>query len=218
MGEAKRKGLNVSVRRVSKANYVIPVSLRSPLHEELEWWAVESDRVIGTVILDRADNDYSWVALTEHADGFRGADFGHSHPTIDEARQELHAVMRKLSAQPARSGLTHLSWQFETSLAAEQGRLIAALKPHVVAWSRASYPAAKRRLSEALDGSQATVITEIMPREGVWLFVAMIHNRDLGTDTVAMAAPTREKIEKMTDAFHVATEMRMGAPADIRKQ
>ena len=48
------------------------------LHRELMWYATEDDAVLGVVILDLVDKDYSWVVLTENdqGPGYTATDMG----------------------------------------------------------------------------------------------------------------------------------------------
>jgi len=48
----------------------------------LIWYATDDDAVLGVVILDLADKDYSWVVLTENdqGPGFTAIDMGASLP------------------------------------------------------------------------------------------------------------------------------------------
>ena len=49
---------------------------------ELEWYATDNDRLLGTVVLDKTDQDYSWVILSRDAQGkYRAAALEASLPT-----------------------------------------------------------------------------------------------------------------------------------------
>jgi hypothetical protein len=45
------------------------------------------------------------------------------------------------------------------------------------------------------------------------LFNALFHNRDIGTDVIAMVAPSEEGVNIMAESFMKATEMRLGHPS-----
>ena len=71
-------------------------------HRELMWYASEDDAVLGVVILDLVDKDYSWAALTQsdQAAGYTTADMGQSPlPTEDDATAALHDAMRSISGK-----------------------------------------------------------------------------------------------------------------------
>ena len=62
--------------------------------------ATDDDTVIGAVILDLVDRDFSWVALTQNdqGPGYTAIDMAHSRPTVDEATATLHDVIRSVVA------------------------------------------------------------------------------------------------------------------------
>jgi hypothetical protein len=65
------------------------------LHRESMWYATDDDAVLGVVILDLVDKDYSWVVLTQSGQaGYTTSDMGVSLPTEDDATAVLHDVMR----------------------------------------------------------------------------------------------------------------------------
>jgi len=70
------------IRQVDKSRFNIPMSGHPKLHRELMWYATDDDAVLGVVILDLADKDYSWVVLTENdqGPGFTAIDMGASLP------------------------------------------------------------------------------------------------------------------------------------------
>jgi hypothetical protein len=51
------------IRQVDKSHYNIPASGDPRLHRELTWYATDDDAVLGVVILDLVDKDYSWVVF-----------------------------------------------------------------------------------------------------------------------------------------------------------
>jgi hypothetical protein len=59
-------------------------------HQEEEWWASVNRNVIGTVILDLIDKDWSWVILGRDQSGrFRAFDLGCSLSSQENARSAL---------------------------------------------------------------------------------------------------------------------------------
>ena len=85
------------IRQVDKSRFNIPMSSHPDRHRELMWYATEDDAVLGVVILDLVDKDYSWAALTQsdQAAGYTTADMGQSPlPTEDDATAALHDAMR----------------------------------------------------------------------------------------------------------------------------
>jgi len=70
------------------------------LYRELEWYATDRDRLLGTVVLDKTDNDYSWAVLCQDAQGeYRSPANAVSLPTRKAAREALLAAMEKASQQ-----------------------------------------------------------------------------------------------------------------------
>lgn len=88
----------MSVRKTEKSKYCIPMSGHPLLHRELTWYATDHDEVLGVVILDLVDHDFSWVALVEKEDGYRAVQCKASLPSIEEATRELHRTMAELLA------------------------------------------------------------------------------------------------------------------------
>ena len=107
MGEHKRKEktwqttlkdaagiLPMDKDRFQKLATAFPVSYRV----EKEWFKTEDEHVIGAVVFDRVDSDWSFVALSRHLGGkpdllFAVFDHGVSFKTQDEARDALHTAM-----------------------------------------------------------------------------------------------------------------------------
>jgi hypothetical protein len=90
------------IRQVDKSRFNIPMSSHPDRHRELMWYATEDDAVLGVVILDLVDKDYSWAALTQsdQAAGYMTADMGQSPlPTEDDATAALHDAMRSISGK-----------------------------------------------------------------------------------------------------------------------
>jgi len=90
------------IRQIDKSRFNIPMSSHPDRHRELMWYATEDDAVLGVVILDLVDKDYSWAALTQsdQAAGYTTADMGQSPlPTEDDATAALHDAMRSISGK-----------------------------------------------------------------------------------------------------------------------
>jgi hypothetical protein len=68
------------IRQVDKSLFNIPLSSHPERHRELMWYATEDDAVLGVVILDLIDKNYSWVVLTENdrGPGYTAIDIGAS--------------------------------------------------------------------------------------------------------------------------------------------
>ena len=86
------------IRQVDKSRFNIPMSSHPDRHRELMWYATEDDAVLGVVILDLVDKDYSWVVLTQ-GPGFTAIDIGASLPSEDDATAALHDAMRSISGK-----------------------------------------------------------------------------------------------------------------------
>jgi hypothetical protein len=84
------------IRQVDKSRFNIPMSGYPVLHRELMWYATDDDAVLGGVVLDLVDKDYSWVMLTENdqGPGYRAIDGRISLPTEEDATAALHDAMR----------------------------------------------------------------------------------------------------------------------------
>lgn len=86
------------IRKVNPANYNIPMRGNPMLHRNLEWYATEDNKVLGAVILDLIDHDYSWVVLMEGIEptpGFCCINMEASCPTQEAATIALHRAMEK---------------------------------------------------------------------------------------------------------------------------
>ncbi len=86
------------IRQVDKSRFNIPMSGHPELHHELMWYATDDDTVLGVVILDLVDKDYSWVVLTENdqGPGYTAIDIGASLLSEDDATAALHDAMRSI--------------------------------------------------------------------------------------------------------------------------
>jgi hypothetical protein len=78
----------------NEARFNIPVT-GHPMHREVMWFANDNSTVLGIVILNLVDKDFSWLVLTEgdHGLGFTAVDLGTSHPSEDDATAALHDAM-----------------------------------------------------------------------------------------------------------------------------
>ena len=84
------------IKKINPNHYDIPMKGNSMLHRNLEWYATEDDKVLGVVLLDLIDKDYSWVVLTdspEDTPGFCAVHMDASLPSQDEATRILHKEM-----------------------------------------------------------------------------------------------------------------------------
>lgn len=84
------------MREVQKASYNVIFQGHPALHRELAWYATEDETVIGVVILDLVDGDYSWVALTKQPVVFKASDLGTSCVSRELAMQQLQTAMGTL--------------------------------------------------------------------------------------------------------------------------
>jgi hypothetical protein len=63
---------------------------------EVEWYSDSAENVLGAVVLDLTDNDWSWVVLgRDEAALFRAIDFAVSIPSVAKARKILRERMLK---------------------------------------------------------------------------------------------------------------------------
>ena len=87
----------MTIRAVDKHRYNIPKSGDPRLHEELGWYATDNDTVLGVVIRDRVDDNFSWLMLTcnEQGPGYTAIDLGASLPTREAATRALHTAMEQ---------------------------------------------------------------------------------------------------------------------------
>jgi hypothetical protein len=69
--------------------------------QEIDWFAGSDERVLGTLVWDRIDDDFGWVVFgRDSASRFRAIKVNASHPSADEAYDALMAAMRDAAAQP----------------------------------------------------------------------------------------------------------------------
>jgi hypothetical protein len=68
----------------------------------LEHWVEKSGVLLGVVVLDRIDHDYSYVVLGRDEHGrFRAIEVACSYPSIEKARGALQSTMRKIAKSGA---------------------------------------------------------------------------------------------------------------------
>ena len=86
----------MNIKSVDPRTFHIAAKGNVWLHENLAWFATEDDVVLGVVIRDKVDNDFSWVVLTENdqGPGFTAIDMGVSLPTEGAATQALLRAMQ----------------------------------------------------------------------------------------------------------------------------
>jgi len=87
------------VRRIDPDDYPILHRGQPHLHENLAWYATTNDIVVGVVVRDRVDDDFSWVAVLNSGSGFVTEDLGHSLPTEEAATKALCASMARLRGE-----------------------------------------------------------------------------------------------------------------------
>jgi hypothetical protein len=73
--------------------------LLTPFNSALEHWMDGRGKLLGVITLDQVDHDYSYIMLGRDERGqFRAVDVACSHPSIEDARNALHSIMRTISA------------------------------------------------------------------------------------------------------------------------
>jgi hypothetical protein len=82
------------LKEISKSHFAILGMARlhfvNQIYEEREWWADEDERVIGVVVFDKIDDDWSYMVLGRDETGlFRGMDQGIELPSQASARANL---------------------------------------------------------------------------------------------------------------------------------
>ena len=87
------------IRQIDKSLFNIPLSSHPERHSELIWYATDDDAVLGVVILDLVNKDYSWVVLAENdqGPGYTAIDMGALFPTEDDATAASHDAMRSIN-------------------------------------------------------------------------------------------------------------------------
>jgi hypothetical protein len=92
--------LEFNRRRIGRR--VTPVSLMigRPAHTEVEWH--RKGILLGTVILDNIDNDWSFVALAKPTNEYTVFDLRTSFPSIEAARAALATALQTPPAKALR--------------------------------------------------------------------------------------------------------------------
>lgn len=93
---------SAEIHKLSEAEFDSFRPVRGPLGaligEEKEWYADRRRNVIGVLILDRIDRDWSYVILGRDAHGrFRAIDAQVSFESPEQARTQLRSELRRLS-------------------------------------------------------------------------------------------------------------------------
>jgi hypothetical protein len=94
-------GSMIRIRPIDDSDYNISRMYR-PIYRELAWYATADDAVLGGVILDLVDFDYSYIVMTmnEQGVGYTAVDGAVSLTTEDAATEALFAAMVKEARQP----------------------------------------------------------------------------------------------------------------------
>ena len=93
--ESKLLSQSVNVKQILRARFEALCYCRTPItpliFRETEWYADDSERVLGIVLIHLEDQDWAWTVLGRDEKGlFRAIDLGTSVATRDEARASLH--------------------------------------------------------------------------------------------------------------------------------
>jgi len=84
------------IKPIDVATYNIQFHGNPAFHQNVAWYATTDDRIVGVVVRDLVDNDYSWVKLIQDADGnYTVADLDASLDTVEQATAELHKAMEQ---------------------------------------------------------------------------------------------------------------------------
>jgi hypothetical protein len=87
------------IKPADKSRYHVPVSGHPLLHEELAWYVTDTENVLGVLIRDRVDYDFSWVVLTKQDGMWCAIKCVASRETAAIALQELKREMTTIDAQ-----------------------------------------------------------------------------------------------------------------------
>lgn len=101
-GEDVISGMDDVIRPLADARgYRVPEP-NPRLHRELAWFATSDDRILGVLIEDQVDYDFSWVVLALDAPtgNYRAIDLAASCPTAAIATAQLQAAMRAWFEKP----------------------------------------------------------------------------------------------------------------------
>jgi hypothetical protein len=87
----------MTIKSIEPNDYPIAMQGSPWLHENLAWFATDDDEVLGVLLRDKVDHDFSWVILTQNdqGPGYTAVELDHSKPTADVARRELHTAMEE---------------------------------------------------------------------------------------------------------------------------
>lgn len=104
--KARAREKNVT-RRISKARFEALSYARAPLiklfSEEVEWYSNPENSILGVILIDKSDADFSVVLLGRDEVGvFRYIDGGHSIESIKQARNFLTRKIEFYSTGSAR--------------------------------------------------------------------------------------------------------------------
>src|SRR5262249_20568546 len=91
-----------NMKAIDPSKFFIPMTGNPQLHRNWGWWATEDERVLGVLILDLVDHDFSWVVLTQADQGdefdgygaYRAVNLGHSCASETEAKNKLFEAMK----------------------------------------------------------------------------------------------------------------------------
>lgn len=68
---------------------------------ELAWFATPGERILGILLRDLIDDDFSWVAMArDETLRFRAVEVNASHTTLDQAKTDLFSVLERLANAP----------------------------------------------------------------------------------------------------------------------
>jgi hypothetical protein len=91
----------ISKRRFDALAGYTRMPIVTAISDEFDWYATPDERVLGVVLHDRIDDDFSWVALgRDETLRFRAVGVRASLPTPEAARQGVIAELEKLSTAP----------------------------------------------------------------------------------------------------------------------
>ena len=88
-----------------------------------------------------------------------------------------------------------LDWAFSKSLQSRQQQLIEQLKPNVIEWSQEMFEKLHVRLNLASSMTQLVMCTREVKLKGVYMFNAILHNRDIGIDVIAMVSDREDMFD-----------------------
>lgn len=83
------------MREITKAEYLAHnvKDRSSPLTTEIRWF--ERSNLLGVLLRDNVDKDWSFVALAQDGDEWKAFDLGVSHPTPDAALTALNIALQR---------------------------------------------------------------------------------------------------------------------------